>query len=57
MNEDVTVGSWMLALDVVHEHTLDLCAAKCTKTHIAIFDLPECSGECARKGIAIPLQS
>jgi len=44
MNEDVTVGSWMLALDVVHEHTLDLCAAQCTKTHVAVFDLPECSG-------------
>ena len=46
INEDVTIGSWMLAFDVVHEQNLDLCSAKCTARSIAVWDIPKCSGLC-----------
>lgn len=45
MNEDVTVGSWMLAWNVTHEHNLDICQPKCNSNFIAVWDIPACSGK------------
>lgn len=44
INEDVTIGVWMLAMDVVHEDNRDICATSCGPTSIAVWDLPKCSG-------------
>lgn len=46
INEDVTIGVWMLAMDVVHEDNRDICATSCGPTSIAVWDLPKCSGLC-----------
>ncbi|KAK9674483.1 hypothetical protein RND81_12G235500 [Saponaria officinalis] len=43
-NEDVTIGSWMLAMNVNHENNQELCSAECTSTSIAVWDIPKCSG-------------
>ncbi|KAL3821246.1 hypothetical protein ACJIZ3_007151 [Penstemon smallii] len=45
-NEDVTIGSWMLAMNVNFEHNQKLCAAECTPSSIAVWDIPKCSGLC-----------
>ncbi|KAL5199232.1 hypothetical protein ABZP36_020435 [Zizania latifolia] len=45
-NEDVTIGSWMLAMNVNHENTHALCAPDCTESSIAVWDIPKCSGLC-----------
>ncbi|CAH9104396.1 unnamed protein product [Cuscuta epithymum] len=45
-NEDVTIGSWMLAMNVNHEHDQQLCQTQCTATSIAVWDIPKCSGLC-----------
>lgn len=45
-NEDVTIGAWMLAMNVNHENNLELCARECTSTSIAVWDIPRCSGLC-----------
>ncbi|KAK8622661.1 hypothetical protein V6N13_117567 [Hibiscus sabdariffa] len=45
-NEDVTIGAWMLAMNVNHEHNRNLCETSCSKTSIAVWDLPKCSGLC-----------
>lgn len=45
-NEDVTIGSWMLAMNVQHEDNRAICDPQCTKTSIAVWDLPKCSGLC-----------
>ncbi|CAK8561431.1 unnamed protein product [Lathyrus sativus] len=45
-NEDVTIGAWMLAMNVKHENNLELCATDCTATSIAVWDIPKCSGLC-----------
>ncbi|KAH7657501.1 Glycosyl transferase family 31 protein [Dioscorea alata] len=45
-NEDVTIGSWMLSMDVNHEDNRALCDPKCTSTSIAVWDIPKCSGLC-----------
>lgn len=45
-NEDVTIGAWMLAMNVNHENTLELCSRECTSTSIAVWDIPRCSGLC-----------
>ncbi|KAK1307517.1 putative beta-1,3-galactosyltransferase 12 [Acorus calamus] len=45
-NEDVTVGSWMLAMDVNHEDNRAICDPRCTPTSIAVWDIPRCSGLC-----------
>ncbi|WCJ32252.1 Galactosyltransferase family protein [Euphorbia peplus] len=45
-NEDVTIGSWMLAMNVDHEDNRALCATECTSSSIAVWDLPKCSGLC-----------
>ncbi|XP_077211791.1 putative beta-1,3-galactosyltransferase 12 isoform X2 [Tasmannia lanceolata] len=45
-NEDVTVGSWMLAMNVNHEDNRAICDPRCTPTSIAVWDIPKCSGLC-----------
>ncbi|KAG8386405.1 hypothetical protein BUALT_Bualt03G0145400 [Buddleja alternifolia] len=45
-NEDVTIGSWMLAMNVNHEDNRKLCEAECTSSSIAVWDIPKCSGLC-----------
>ncbi|KAE9621612.1 hypothetical protein Lal_00032546 [Lupinus albus] len=45
-NEDVTIGAWMLAMNVNHENNKELCASDCTPTSIAVWDIPKCSGLC-----------
>ncbi|KAL3631461.1 hypothetical protein CASFOL_024445 [Castilleja foliolosa] len=45
-NEDVTIGSWMLAMNVNHENSKELCSTECTSTSVAVWDLPKCSGLC-----------
>ncbi|KAG6674358.1 hypothetical protein I3842_15G037900 [Carya illinoinensis] len=45
-NEDVTIGSWMLAMNVHHEDNRALCDPRCTPTSIAVWDIPKCSGLC-----------
>ncbi|KAL3849274.1 hypothetical protein ACJIZ3_011156 [Penstemon smallii] len=45
-NEDVTIGSWMLAMNVNHEDNRKLCEAECTPSSIAVWDIPKCSGLC-----------
>ncbi|KAJ7544754.1 hypothetical protein O6H91_09G091700 [Diphasiastrum complanatum] len=45
-NEDVTVGAWMLAMNVDHENNHALCEATCSSTSIAVWDIPKCSGLC-----------
>lgn len=43
-NEDVTIGSWMLAMNVYHEDNRAICDPTCTPTSIAVWDIPKCSG-------------
>ncbi|KAL7593030.1 probable beta-1,3-galactosyltransferase 14 [Lactuca sativa] len=45
-NEDVTIGAWMLAMNVNHENNRQLCQPECTTTSIAVWDIPKCSGLC-----------
>ncbi|XP_020231374.1 probable beta-1,3-galactosyltransferase 14 [Cajanus cajan] len=45
-NEDVTIGAWMLAMNVNYENNHELCAKQCTSTSIAVWDIPKCSGLC-----------
>ncbi|KAI4390150.1 hypothetical protein MLD38_002292 [Melastoma candidum] len=45
-NEDVTIGAWMLAMNVNHENSKALCEADCSPTSIAVWDIPKCSGLC-----------
>ncbi|ESW21394.1 hypothetical protein PHAVU_005G067100 [Phaseolus vulgaris] len=45
-NEDVTIGAWMLAMNVNYENSPELCAPHCTSTSIAVWDIPKCSGLC-----------
>ncbi|GJZ91427.1 probable beta-1,3-galactosyltransferase 14 [Tanacetum coccineum] len=45
-NEDVTIGAWMLAMNVKHENNRQLCQPECTDTSIAVWDIPKCSGLC-----------
>ncbi|XP_052210013.1 probable beta-1,3-galactosyltransferase 12 isoform X2 [Diospyros lotus] len=45
-NEDVTIGSWMLAMNVHHEDNRAICDPRCTLTSIAVWDIPKCSGLC-----------
>ncbi|GJP42276.1 hypothetical protein CLOM_g1861 [Closterium sp. NIES-68] len=46
LNEDVTVGAWMLAFDVSHEMSWPLCQNNCTPTAVAVWDMPTCAGLC-----------
>jgi hypothetical protein len=43
-NEDVTIGAWMLAMNVNHENELSLCSSDCSSSSIAVWDIPKCSG-------------
>ncbi|KAH7861400.1 hypothetical protein Vadar_025626 [Vaccinium darrowii] len=45
-NEDVTIGAWMLAMNVNHENNRQLCESECTPSFIAVWDIPKCSGLC-----------
>ncbi|KAL6208018.1 hypothetical protein ACLB2K_018970 [Fragaria x ananassa] len=45
-NEDVTIGSWMLAMNVHHEDNRFLCDPRCSPESIAVWDIPKCSGLC-----------
>jgi hypothetical protein len=45
-NEDVTIGAWMLAMNVKHENNQALCEPDCTQSSIAVWDIPKCSGWC-----------
>nr|CAD1822267.1 unnamed protein product [Ananas comosus var. bracteatus] len=45
-NEDVTIGAWMLAMNVNHENLHALCEPDCTQSSIAVWDIPKCSGLC-----------
>ncbi|KAL7249669.1 hypothetical protein ACSBR1_011786 [Camellia fascicularis] len=45
-NEDVTIGAWMLAMNVNHEDNRQLCQPECTASSIAVWDIPKCSGLC-----------
>lgn len=45
-NEDVTIGAWMLAMNVNHENNQALCAPECSESSIAVWDIPKCSGLC-----------
>ncbi|KAI6679949.1 hypothetical protein NL676_033830 [Syzygium grande] len=45
-NEDVTIGSWMLAMNVYHEDNRAICDPRCTPTSVAVWDIPKCSGLC-----------
>ncbi|XP_062230986.1 probable beta-1,3-galactosyltransferase 12 [Phragmites australis] len=44
--EDVTIGAWMLALNVKHENNHAMCDSTCTPTSIAVWDRKKCSGSC-----------
>ncbi|CAL5386567.1 unnamed protein product [Camellia sinensis] len=43
-NEDVTIGGWMLAMNVNHEDNRQLCEPEGTPSSIAVWDIPKCSG-------------
>lgn len=45
-NEDVSIGSWILAMNVQHEDNRAICDPRCTSTSIAVWDIPKCSGLC-----------
>ncbi|CAH8358287.1 unnamed protein product [Eruca vesicaria subsp. sativa] len=45
-NEDVTIGAWMLAMNVNHENHKTLCEPDCSPSSIAVWDIPKCSGLC-----------
>jgi galactosylxylosylprotein 3-beta-galactosyltransferase len=45
-NEDVTIGSWMLSMNVKHFDERRLCERSCSSTSIAVFDFPLCAGLC-----------
>eukprot|EP00252_Welwitschia_mirabilis_P022256 TRINITY_DN5981_c0_g1_i2.p1 TRINITY_DN5981_c0_g1~~TRINITY_DN5981_c0_g1_i2.p1 ORF type:complete len:356 (-),score=59.86 TRINITY_DN5981_c0_g1_i2:280-1347(-) len=45
-NEDVTIGAWMLAMNVNHEDNRRLCDPECKANSIAVWDIPKCSGLC-----------
>ncbi|KAL7259046.1 hypothetical protein ACSBR1_005032 [Camellia fascicularis] len=51
-NEDVTIGAWMLAMNVNHEDNRQLCEPECTPSSIAVWDIPKCSDGFWR-GIAV----
>ncbi|KAH9800005.1 putative beta-1,3-galactosyltransferase 12 [Citrus sinensis] len=54
-NEDVTIGSWMLAMNVHHEDNRAICDPRCTSTSIAVWDIPKCS-EAMSSTKSIPFQ-
>ncbi|KMZ75121.1 putative beta-1,3-galactosyltransferase 14 [Zostera marina] len=53
-NEDVLIGSWMLAMNIDHEHVEELCQLKCTSSSIAVRNI-SCSGICQPENQLIKL--
>lgn len=45
-NEDVTLGSWMLAFNMHHFDDRRLCDPWCTPSSLAVYNIPQCSGLC-----------
>ena len=43
-NEDVTVGAWMLALNMGHLHDQRLCSPHCSAASVAVYDIPRSAG-------------
>ncbi len=43
---DVTIGSWLLALNSTHFDDRRLCETSCTGTSIGVYDFPKCAGLC-----------
>lgn len=43
---DVTIGSWLLALNSTHFDDRRLCEISCTQTAVGIYDFPKCAGLC-----------
>ncbi|KAH0467439.1 hypothetical protein IEQ34_004677 [Dendrobium chrysotoxum] len=54
-NEDVTLGAWMLAMNVNHEDNRALCSPNCTPSSIAVWDIPRCSGLCKPEKMMLEL--
>lgn len=45
-HEDVTVGAWMIAMNVNHEDDRLLCVPDYEPSAIAVWDIPTCSDQC-----------
>lgn len=45
-NEDVTVGSWMLAMNMRHYDDRRMCETECSEASLAVYDMPQCAGLC-----------
>lgn len=45
-NEDVTVGSWMLAMNVTHLDDRRMCEPGCSASSVVVYDFPTCAGLC-----------
>ena len=43
---DVTIGSWLLALNSTHYDDRRLCETSCTENSIGVYDFPKCAGLC-----------
>ncbi|KAI7840006.1 hypothetical protein COHA_006271 [Chlorella ohadii] len=43
-NEDVTIGSWLLAFNASHYDDRRLCEAGCSEKSLAVYDIPQCAG-------------
>ncbi len=43
---DVTIGSWLLALNSTHFDDRRLCETSCTGASIGVYDFPKCAGLC-----------
>lgn len=40
-NEDVTIGSWMLAFSALHLDDRRMCHTECSNNTIAVYDIPK----------------
>ncbi|KAL6767917.1 hypothetical protein ACKKBF_B37090 [Auxenochlorella protothecoides x Auxenochlorella symbiontica] len=45
-NEDVTLGAWMLALNLTHHDDRRMCSPVCSPASLATYDYPSCAGLC-----------
>ena len=43
---DVTVGGWMLAMNVTHLDDRRMCEESCGPATVAVYDIPHCAGLC-----------
>jgi len=43
---DVTVGGWMLAMNVTHLDDRRMCDEHCGPATVAVYDIPQCAGLC-----------